>query len=247
MSFSSSTTRKWLVLFAAVLAGVVTTSMGMWQLRRAADKEAVITARQAMQAMAPLDLSAMGGPSDSEANRQGMIYRKVTLQGQWLNQYTVYLDNRQMRGRPGFYVVTPFKLADSSAVVLVQRGWVALDAHKHDRVPEIQTPMQALRIEGVLAPWPSRMFELDGSGSGQIRQNLDLAAYRLETGLPLLEISVQQSAPPDDALLREWPQPASGVEKHHGYAFQWFGLTALIAFLYVWFQIVKPRRKQFAG
>jgi len=35
---------------------------------------------------------------------------------------------------------------------------------------------------------------------------------------------------------------ASGVEKHHGYAFQWFGLSALIALLYVWFQIVQPRR-----
>lgn len=247
MSFSSSTSRKWVLLLATALAALVTTSMGMWQLGRAAQKEAVIRARQDMQAMAPLDLSAMGGATDSEANRLGMIYRKVTLRGQWLAGHTVYLDNRQMRGRPGFYVVTPFKLADSPAVVLVQRGWVALDAQVHGRVPEIQTPTQELLIEGVLAPWPSRMFELDGSGAGQIRQNLDLAAYRLETGLPLLEVSVQQTAPTDRTLLRQWPQPASGVEKHYGYAFQWFGLTALIAFLYVWFQIVKPRRKQLAG
>ncbi len=246
MSFSSSTSRKWLVLLAAVLAALVTTSMGMWQLDRASQKEAVIMARQAMQAMAPLDLSSMGGANDSEANRQGMIYRKVVLRGQWLAKNTVYLDNRQMRGRPGFYVVTPFKLADSNAMVLVQRGWVARDAQQHDRVPEIPTPTQEQLIEGVLAPWPSRMFELDGSGVGQIRQNLDLAAYTQETGLPLLEISVQQTAPTEPALLREWPQPASGVEKHYGYAFQWFGLTALIAFLYVWFQIVKPRRKQLA-
>lgn len=221
--------------------------MGMWQLRRAAQKEAVISARQAMQAMAPLDVSAMGGASDSPANRQGMIYRKVTLRGQWLDGHTVYLDNRQMHGRPGFYVVTPFKLAESAAVILVQRGWVPLDPQIHDRLPALQTSTQMQQLEGVLAPWPSRMFELDGSGAGRIRQNLDLAAYRLETGLPLLEVSVQQTAPKDGGLLQDWPQPASGVEKHYGYAFQWFGLTALIAFLYVWFQIVKPRRKQLAG
>lgn len=247
MSFSSSTTRKLVVLLAAVLAAAVTTSMGLWQLRRASQKEAVIAARQAMEAKAPLDVSHMGGQADSVANREGLIYRKVTLRGQWLDKATVYLDNRQMRGRPGFYVITPLQLAGSTAVVLVQRGWVALDAQQHDRVPVLHTPAQEVRIEGVLAPWPSRMFELDGSGSGLIRQNLDLAAYRQETGLPLLEISVQQTAPHDHGLLQEWPQPASGVEKHYGYAFQWFGLTALIAALYVWFQIVKPRRKQLAG
>jgi surfeit locus 1 family protein len=46
-----------------------------------------------------------------------------------------------------------------------------------------------------------------------------------------------------EGLLREWPQAATGVEKHYGYAFQWFGLALLIALLYVWFQIVRPRYK----
>jgi surfeit locus 1 family protein len=31
------------------------------------------------------------------------------------------------------------------------------------------------------------------------------------------------------------------VGKHHGYAFQWFALSALIAGLYVWFQLLRPR------
>ncbi len=34
-----------------------------------------------------------------------------------------------------------------------------------------------------------------------------------------------------DDLRREWPQPASGVEKHRGYAFQWYALAALISAL----------------
>ena len=38
-------------------------------------------------------------------------------------------------------------------------------------------------------------------------------------------------------------QPASGVEKHYGYAFQWWALRALIAILYVWFQFIAPRRQ----
>jgi len=41
--------------------------------------------------------------------------------------------------------------------------------------------------------------------------------------------------------LREWPRPAVDVQKHYGYAFQWFALCALMAGLYVWFQLVRPR------
>jgi surfeit locus 1 family protein len=33
------------------------------------------------------------------------------------------------------------------------------------------------------------------------------------------------------------------VQKHYGYAFQWFALCALIGGLHVWFRIIRPRRK----
>ena len=42
---------------------------------------------------------------------------------------------------------------------------------------------------------------------------------------------------------RDWPAPATDVHKHHGYAFQWFGLSTLFTLLYVWFQIIAPRRR----
>jgi surfeit locus 1 family protein len=32
------------------------------------------------------------------------------------------------------------------------------------------------------------------------------------------------------------------VQKHYGYAFQWFALSALIIGLYAWFQLPRPRR-----
>jgi len=37
----------------------------------------------------------------------------------------------------------------------------------------------------------------------------------------------------DDGLVRNWVEPSEGVEKHRGYAFQWFLLTALCAVLAV--------------
>ena len=33
-----------------------------------------------------------------------------------------------------------------------------------------------------------------------------------------------------------------GVDKHYGYAFQWFALCGLVVILYAWFQIIIPFR-----
>ena len=93
-----------------------------------------------------------------------------------------------------------------------------------------------------MAPPPAKLYEFAPAGQGAIRQNLDLAQFRAETRLPLLELSVQQAGAPSEGLLREWPQVASGAGKNYGYAFQWWALAGLIAFLYVWFQFVVPRR-----
>jgi surfeit locus 1 family protein len=46
-----------------------------------------------------------------------------------------------------------------------------------------------------------------------------------------------------DGLVRDWPAPAADVHKHYGYAFQWFSLSALTLILYVWFQVLRPRRR----
>ena len=92
---------------------------------------------------------------------------------------------------------------------------------------------------------PGRLYEFEAGASGPIRQNLDLDAYARETGLLLRPLTVVQEdgqPPPDDGLLRQWPRPAAGVHKHYGYAFQWFALSALILGLYVWFQLIRPRR-----
>lgn len=103
-----------------------------------------------------------------------------------------------------------------------------------------------LEIEGRIAPPPAKLYELGGPDSGLIRQNIDVVRFSAELGLPLLAISVQQTGVASEGLLREWPLAGTGVDKHYDYAFQWFGLSALIAILYVWFQVVRrfitPRR-----
>ena len=235
---------RWVILLAALAGMAVTASLGRWQLGRAAQKEAIAQARHDQAALPELDGLTLAQTGQSLLERNALVYRRLALKGLWLDGHTVYLDNRQMNGRPGFYVVTPLRLLDSEAVVLVQRGWVPRNFQDRTALPPLQTPEQPVTVHGQLVPWPSKVYDFGEMETGSIRQNLIFEDYRLQTRLPLLELSVQQSDADSEGLLRAWPEIASGVEKHYGYAFQWFGLSGLIALLYVWFQIVQPRRKK---
>jgi surfeit locus 1 family protein len=191
-----------------------------------------------------LDGRTLNSKSNVEGQFSELIHRRMVVKGLWLPAFTVYLDNRQMNAKPGFFVLTPLKIEGTGEILLVQRGWAQRSFTDRSALPPVQTSQDLVEIEGHLAPWPSRLYDFGGVESGPIRQNLDLMTYRQETGLKLLEVTLLQSGGPSEGLLREWPVVASGVEKHHGYAFQWFGLSGLIALLYVWFQIVQPRRQK---
>lgn len=237
--------RRALWVLLAALAGVAgTASLGAWQLRRAAQKEALQQSFDERLALPEL-LSIAPGINATQA--AALHYRRVRLRGQWLNQFTVFLDNRQMNGRPGFFVMTPLQLVDSNRTVVVQRGWVLRDFIDRSHLPAVPQPSGEVVVTGHIAPPPARLVEFQGAAPGVIRQNLDLDAYSREIGSPLLPLSVVQAdtdPPSGDGLLRQWPRPAVGVQVHYGYAFQWFALCALITGLYVWFQLIRPRLRR---
>ena len=229
------------VLVAAVLSAALTARLGWWQLDRAAQKnqlQAAMDSRRALPPMSPADLAADGAAAAAQH------HRAIVLQGQWVVEQTIYLENRQMNGVPGFFAVTPLRLDDGTAV-LVQRGWLPRDQADRTRIVAAPPPVGRVQVQGLIAPPPGRLYEFDTAASGAIRQNLDINAFARETGLRLRPLSVQQqddATQPSDGLMRQWSAPASGVHKHYGYAFQWFALSALILGLYVWFQLIRPRR-----
>lgn len=239
------TAARWrvvVVTLAALATALLTARLGWWQLSRAAEKNALRDAIE-RQAGQPALQGLPAGPIDA-TTAAALHHRPVTLSGRWAATHTVYLDNRQMGGWPGFYVVTPLVLADGRAV-LVQRGWMPRDPQDRTRLNLPPSAPGELTLSGRIAPPPARLFAFDGTETGRIRQNLDLGGFARETGLRLVPLSVLQTAPAgNDGLRRDWPRPATGVHKHYGYAFQWFGLSALVVFLYVWFQFVQPRRRQ---
>ena len=234
---------------ATVLGAALTLRLGVWQLSRGHEKEAIHAAIIARQAQAALDTVAV--LKDKTVFTQ--LHQGVRLEGQWLPQYTVYLENRPMQGRSGFIVLTPLQL-DKHTTVLVQRGWIP--RHQQDRtlLAPIETPQGQVHVKGRIALGPSEVMDLGDKTNAivntttaqtarqsPIRQNLNLADYSHETGLSLVGTVLQTDANAE-GLQRNWPEITAGVEKHWGYAFQWFALAVVQLLLYFWYQWIKPYR-----
>ena len=231
------------ILLGTVVGVAATLRLGFWQLDRAAQKVAMqtrIEARRTLPVLRNADLATTPQAAEQQ------FERRAQLQGCWLAGQTIFLDNRQMNGKPGFYVVTPLQLEQRAESVLVQRGWVARNFADRTALPALPTPTGSVTIAGSIAPPPARLYEFATAASGPIRQNLDPDAYARELGIPLLPLSLLQADGADpgvDGLRRDWPLPALDLQKHYGYAFQWFALAALMAGLYVWFQLIRPARQ----
>jgi surfeit locus 1 family protein len=240
------------VLIAAVGLTLLALRLGWWQLDRARQKEALQSALDTRATLPPLDAAQL---SDDPLAAEAQHHRRVRARGEWLAEATVFLDNRQMRARPGFFVLTPLRLepppgappGTAERLLWVQRGWVARDNNERTRLPELPTPTGTVEVTGRVAPPPARLYQFAPEGQGRIRQNLDLAESARSLGRPVLPTTLVQTEEPasgPDGLLRDWPRPVVDVQKHHGYAFQWFALGALVAGLYVWFQLIRPRRRR---
>ena len=224
-----------LLTLAAIVGVAGTLWLGRWQLSRATEKETLQASIDSRGALPPIDGASLVGAGDGAS----LYYRSVQLKGRWIAERTVFLDNRQMRAQPGFFVVTPLELLDSHTIVLVQRGWLQRNFIDRAALPRVATPPGIVEVRGQVAPPPSRLYAFKGEDRGPIRQNLEVAAFAAETGLKLFGGSVRQTGRDDSNLLRDWPVPGTGVDKHYGYAFQWFALSALLTGLYVWFQFFR--------
>ena len=192
----------WGVLLAAI-GCTAAIALGNWQSRRADEKRA------------------------AAANEQ-----RVVVRGEFVERYTVLLDNRLQGGRPGYYVVQPLRLAGGDGLhVLINRGWTAAPARR-EQLPEVRTPAGLRAVEGRSLERLPRAFEPAGrKAGGRVRQNLSIEEFRAETGLALQPFVIEQHSPADDGLVRDWARPDAGIEKHQSYALQWYSLAGLALIL----------------
>ena len=242
--------RRWIGGLLCVCGVVATAELGFWQVRRGAGKE-VLQQRIDHAAAAPATV-----PDPTIRDDPGRFaYRALRFEGRWLPNDVVYLDNRPHDGRVGFYVLMPLHVvAPFEADVIVNRGWFERDAVDRTRIAPYVTPTGEVTVSGVALSEEPRLLELGREPTrrvGTIWQNFDFDDFARASGRRPLRLVLRQNrtdaASANDGLNRDWPEAGSAlqaqIDRHHGYAFQWFALSLTLAALLL-YQIIKGFRHE---
>jgi cytochrome oxidase assembly protein ShyY1 len=222
---------KTIPFIATIIVVALGISLGNWQERRAAEKIALQAQLAERSQLAPLVLT--GGTSAVPQE-----FRRVSVRGQFVPGFPVFLDNRPYQGRAGYFLVMPFKIEGADQYVLVARGWLPRTMMEAGRVPAYQTPAGVTQVEGIIRLDLGHVMQL-GSASpllpNAMVQNVSVKEMARASNLPLLPFFIEQTGPyqAGDALVRDWSAPALGVEKHQGYAFQWYALAAMALLFFI--------------
>lgn len=226
----------WLALTALVLifAAVCFTLLAPWQFSRHAERAATNDAITRSAGAAPVDLGTVRPGDDNE-------WRSVRVTGRYLAEYEVVARLRTVLGQPAFEVLTPFRSADGS-VVLVDRGYVRpAQGNQAVVVPSFAAPPSGtvtltarIRVDE-RDPRNRQAQEKDqvyavGSGVVARATGLDIRPgyLQLDAGSP--------------GVLSALPLPELDAGPFLSYALQWiaFGAMAILAWLYFTWREIKP-------
>ena len=210
-----------------IVSVIVFLELGKWQLSRADEKNAQ---HEQLEQYAKQPAVTLPGTLVSLKDFQ---YRDVDVRGEYLSEYTIYLDNKTYQGRAGYHIITPLKIANSSLHVAINRGWIAI-GYDRSVLPSVTEVEGEVKVIGTVVSPEIRTLELsDKFIEGKVWDNFNLQRYQEVTGLKMQPIMVLQKDTMKDGLIRDWSKPDSGASKNIGYAIQWFSLaaTAIIIFL----------------
>jgi len=120
--------------------------------------------------------------------------------------------------------------------VLVARGWLPRDPADRSKLPSYPTPAGTVEIEGLVRRDFGHVLQLGDAGPLRpqaIVQNLGIDEFAAASKFRLQPFVIEQTSNSDDHLLRDWPRPSLGIEKHRGYAFQWYALAVMALIFFV--------------
>lgn len=238
----------------ALLAPALTTavffalfvSLGVWQLNRLHEKEALIARIETRAKASPQDLPARADWPTLKPDE--FDFRRVRASGHYLDGRSALLFTHTPEGygqEPGYVVATPFALAEGG-VVLVERGFIPASKAKDSAL--LAPPEGETAVTGVLrAPQSRNSFTPKDDLAHGIFFTRDPAAIAARRGL--------ENAAPFTLVLEgqpaagAWPRPVPAAPQitnnHLSYAFTWFGLAAAVVAVFAFYSrgVLKPAGK----
>ena len=219
--------------FLTLLGITLFISLGVWQLKRADEKRAILTAQAVFLKRAPVAWQ----PGSSLPKQ----HERITLEGHFLSS-VVLLDNQHHQHQFGYHVLSPLVLNDNQ-VVMIDRGWVPA-GQPRTVLPHIKTPDHTLKLSGT-AYYPSEKQWILGEAIEVKQPNLaiielidtHLINHFLHKSVYPFIIRLNEDAP--HGYKRSWVAVSMPPERHDAYAFQWFAVALTIFILFIGLNINK--------
>jgi surfeit locus 1 family protein len=227
----------WKLSLLTVLLLPLLVNLGMWQLRREAEKLVLQAQYNDRQQEAPQALASINWAEDLQ-------YRQVSFAGYVDAEHVFLLDNRTFKGQAGYEVVVPIVM-DNGTVVLVNRGWLAPGATRAQLpvIPSILSINGQVSLTGSVYQSVGETLvlgdSLESEGWPKVVQTLApqrlaiLAGYADATKVFPYVVRLAEGAP--GVLIRFWPVISTSPEKHRGYAVQWFLMASALVLLYLYY------------
>jgi surfeit locus 1 family protein len=197
-------------------------SLGFWQLDRADQKRTIEASIQ----------KANTGVVELIINQNELLnkeYYEVRLQGSYVSDKQFIYDNQIVDQASGYYVLTPFVLTGQSNAIMINRGFIPWNGRR-DQLDDIAVD-SAFREVKIQVSRPIKRIELKTSDiSNQfpvLIQAIDFDVIEEISSTSFVDVIGLLDPSSDDGFVRKWEPYTGSIEKHIGYAIQWF-LMALV-------------------
>ena len=211
-------------LIIATLALLI--SLGFWQLDRADEKRAI----------EDQIASANSGDVEIVASTEFLKekeYYHVRLQGSYIDDKQFIYDNQIVDQISGYYVLTPLVLKGDSKAVLINRGFIPWNGRR-DKLADIDIAGKLTEVKVQISK-PVKRMELEASElTGDfpvLIQALDLDEMSTIASLDFASVIGLLSPESDNGFVRQWEPYTGSIERHIGYAIQWFLMALVLAFI----------------
>ena len=223
------------ILITATFAFLV--SLGFWQLDRADEKRSIETSiKQANTGSVEL--------IKEEEGLQNKEYYEVRLQGKYLSDKQFIYDNQIVDQVSGYYVLTPYALEGQSKAILINRGFIPWNGRR-DKLADIVIGQETREIKVQISK-PIKRMELKPSEVGiqfpVLIQSIDLQDMADRAKVDFSSVIGLLDASASNGFIRKWEPYTGSIEKHIGYAVQWFLMALVLAIIGIRIAI-KQRKK----
>lgn len=235
LSFGRLTVRfNWFIALCVVLSCGMFINLALWQLERAAEKRQAASLWEAMQSAEPEEFTQFAVAQQQNDAMASFNGQPLRLTGHYEPSPVAFLVMYQFwQGRPGFELISPFRLESSDEYVLVSRGWIPAGeggslpdipevSGRHELIARLHVPDLASAAVNVTDDsWPLRMQRLNTQQASAL------------FGEPFFPHVLRLEPEQPGVLVRHWSAPDFSARMHYGYAFQWFLFTLLVLILTV--------------